>query len=192
MVSAVQKVVDQVRERVPALISLPLRRVDQRWLDLRWPVREFAAPPVGSGMSPILGDAGAPVVGHPLEGMRFGPEYSRRLYRECGQVPWQGAFGRKFVVLSGPDATQIAMVHKDKAISQEGWKFLMNITCTAGFCNSRLPATGWLATSVSSVRPCGTEWRLGRGSPTRGSAGPSSTWPSMLRRHHSWVRRAAP
>ena len=57
--------------------------------------------------------------------MRFGPEYSRRLYRECGPVSRQGAFGRKFVVLSGPDDTQIAMVNKDKAFSQEGWKFLM-------------------------------------------------------------------
>jgi cytochrome P450 len=36
-----------------------------------------------------------------------------------------GAFGRRIVNLSGPAATQIALVNTDKAFSQDGWKFFI-------------------------------------------------------------------
>jgi cytochrome P450 len=126
MASTAQQLAEEIRRRVPSLTALPLpRALDRRWLDHRWPVREFAPAPSGTALSPILGDAGTPLVGHLPEMMRFGPEYSRRLHRQYGPVCWQRAFGRRFVVLSGPDATQIALVNKDKAFSQEAWKFLM-------------------------------------------------------------------
>jgi len=115
MANTAQQVAEEIRRRVPSLTALPLpRALDQRWLDHRWPVREFAPPPSGTTLSPILGDAGAPIVGHLPEMMRFGPDYSRRLHDEYGPVCWQSAFGRRFVVLSGPDATQIALVNKTR------------------------------------------------------------------------------
>jgi cytochrome P450 len=57
--------------------------------------------------------------------MRFGREYALQRYAEYGPVSWMGAFGRRIVTLSGPDATQAALVNKDKAFSQEGWKFFI-------------------------------------------------------------------
>ncbi|SFQ49574.1 Cytochrome P450 [Amycolatopsis arida] len=123
---AVDKVADSLREHVPPLTALPLpQAVDQRWLDLRWPVRELAPPPSGSGLAPVLGDAGPPLVGHALESMRFGVDYALRRYELFGPVSWMGAFGQRIVFLTGPDATQVALVNKDKAFSQAGWKFFI-------------------------------------------------------------------
>jgi cytochrome P450 len=126
MTSTAAKVTEVIRERVPPLTSLPLPRgVDERILRKRWPVRELAAPPAGSGLRPVLGDAGAPVIGHSLDFMRFGREYALHRYETYGPVSWMGAFGKRIVSLSGPDATQAALVNRDKAFSQEGWKFFI-------------------------------------------------------------------
>jgi cytochrome P450 len=126
MTGTVGKVTEAIRERMPPLTSIPLpRAVDERWLGRRWPVQELAAPPAGSGLKPILGDAGAPLIGHSIDFMRFGREYSLQRYENYGPVSWMGAFGRRIVGLAGPDATQIALVNKDKAFSQEGWKFFI-------------------------------------------------------------------
>ncbi|MET7998026.1 cytochrome P450 [Amycolatopsis sp. NPDC005232] len=125
-VGRVGKVAESLRERVPTLTSMPLpRTVDQRWQAATYPVRELAAPPAGSGLKPVLGDDGPPVVGHALEMMRFGLDFSFSRYEKYGPVSWMGGFGRRIVSLSGPEATQIALVNKDKAFSQEGWKFFI-------------------------------------------------------------------
>ncbi|WP_052371352.1 cytochrome P450 [Amycolatopsis taiwanensis] len=116
-----------VRERMPPLTAIPLpRAVDRRLLDQRWPVRELATPPPGSGLKPVLGDAGAPVIGHALDSMRFGVDFALTRYRRYGPVSWMGAFGQRIVLLAGPDATQAALVNKDKAFSQDGWRFFID------------------------------------------------------------------
>ncbi|WP_158893664.1 cytochrome P450, partial [Amycolatopsis anabasis] len=115
-----------IRERVPPLTAIPLpRAVDERLLNQHWPMRELAAPPPGSGLEPIMGDAGAPLIGHSLDFMRFGVEWGLRRYQTYGPVSWMGAFGKRIVALTGPEATQIALINKDKAFSQEGWKFFI-------------------------------------------------------------------
>ncbi|WP_435067958.1 cytochrome P450 [Amycolatopsis thermoflava] len=119
-------VVRAFRERVPPLTAIPLpRAVDRRLMDQRWPVRELATPPAGSGLSPIVGDAGAPIIGHAVESMRFGLDFALHRFEKYGPVSWMGAFGQRIVVLAGPDATQAALVNKDKAFSQEGWQFFI-------------------------------------------------------------------
>ncbi|WAL63009.1 cytochrome P450 [Amycolatopsis cynarae] len=126
MTGAIGRVSGTIRERVPPLTAIPLpRAVDRRLLHQRWPVRELASPPPGSGLAPVLGDAGAPLVGHSLESMRFGLEFALHRYETYGPVSWMGAFGQRIAVLAGPEATQIALVNKDKAFSQEGWKFFI-------------------------------------------------------------------
>ncbi|HKS49930.1 MAG TPA: cytochrome P450 [Amycolatopsis sp.] len=111
----------------PPLTSIPLpRAVDRRLLNQRWPVRELAPPPPGSGLKPVLGDAGAPLVGHTLDSMRFGVDFALSRYEKYGPVSWVGAFGQRFVLLGGPDATQVALVNKDKAFSQDGWRHFLD------------------------------------------------------------------
>ncbi|HKN52727.1 MAG TPA: cytochrome P450, partial [Amycolatopsis sp.] len=126
MPNAVSRATEVLRGRVPPLTAIPLpRTVDRRWLESRWPVKELATPPAGSGLKPVLGDDGPPVVGHMVEMMRFGVEFGLRRYQLYGPVSWTAGFGRRIVALAGPEATQIALVNKDKAFSQEGWKFFI-------------------------------------------------------------------
>ncbi|WP_425468474.1 cytochrome P450 [Prauserella rugosa] len=112
---------------MPPLTALPLpEAIDRRLLRQRWPSGELATPPAGSGLRPVLGDAGAPVVGNTLTQMRFGVQYGLERFERYGPVSWTGAFGRRIVTLTGADATQVALVNKDKAFSQEGWRFFID------------------------------------------------------------------
>jgi cytochrome P450 len=126
MTGNVGRVTESIRERIPTLTSMPLpRAVDRRLMDQHWPVTELSPVPAGSGLKPVLGDAGAPLVGHSLEFMRFGLDWTMRGYERYGPVCWSAAFGRKIVGVTGPEATQAVLVNKDKAYSQEGWKFFI-------------------------------------------------------------------
>lgn len=114
------------RDRLSSvLLNPPLpQRVERAIQEVsrRWPVRELAAPPTGSGLKPVIGDQGLPLVGHTLDYIRFGSDLSRERYERFGSVSWMGgAFGTKMVVIAGPQATQEALTTKAKAFSQDGW-----------------------------------------------------------------------
>ncbi|MDI2027142.1 cytochrome P450 [Saccharopolyspora sp. TS4A08] len=127
MVFQLEKVNEAIRRRVPPLTSLPLpRSVDQRILEKRWPVTELAPPPPGSGLKPILGDAGPPLIGHSLDFMRYGPTFALRRFQLYGPISWAHSLGRPMVTLGGPEATSIALINKDKAFSQGGWRALID------------------------------------------------------------------
>ncbi|RSN39694.1 cytochrome P450 [Amycolatopsis sp. WAC 04197] len=125
MTRTVEKATGAVRQRVSSLTSIPLpHAVDRRWFGATWPVRELA--PAPAGLKPVLGDAGAPLIGHTLDYMRFGRDFTLKRYEMYGPVSWMGSFGTRLVTITGPEATQIALVNKDKAFSsQEGWKFFI-------------------------------------------------------------------
>src|SRR6478672_3228559 len=126
MTAGAAKIGAAIRDRVPPLLSLPLPgRLEHVLLDKRWQVSELAAPPPGSGLRPVMGDAGAPVIGHTFELIHFGPDYHLRRQQSLGPVSWVGAFGRRIVVLSGPDAAQAALTNGDKALSQDGWDYFI-------------------------------------------------------------------
>ncbi|ARV80765.1 cytochrome P450 [Mycobacterium intracellulare subsp. chimaera] len=129
MVNPLHAPVDKARERLSSVILIPApQRVDdglRRW-SRRWPVRELAAPPAGSGLRPVLGDAGLPLVGHTLDYIRFGSDLGRERYERFGSVSWMGAFGTKMAVIAGPQATQEALTTNAKAFSQDGWAFLID------------------------------------------------------------------
>jgi cytochrome P450 len=126
MTSTIGKVTEAIRERVPPLTAVPLpRRVDEKWFNQEWPATPLVTPPPGSDLKPVMGDTGAPIIGHSLDFMRFGIDWGLRRYETYGPVSWMRAFGRDIVSLTGPDATQIALTNKDKAFSQEGWKFFI-------------------------------------------------------------------
>ncbi|MFI1739961.1 cytochrome P450 [Streptomyces sioyaensis] len=81
---------------------------------------ELAAPPAGSGLLPVRGDRGIPFVGFGIHTLRYGPAYQLQLLRRHGPVSWCQAFGRKVVVVSGPDAVQAVLANKDKGFAT-GW-----------------------------------------------------------------------
>ena len=58
--------------------------------------------------------------------MRFGIEFALHRYETYGPVSWMNAFGQKIVLLAGPEALQTALVNKDKAFSQGGWRYFID------------------------------------------------------------------
>lgn len=118
-----------LRERVPPVTAVRLPGgIDRTVLKLseRGHPRELARPPEGSGLKPVSGDFGLPIVGHTLEQMRFGVRFALRRYERYGPVSWSGAFGTRIVGFSGPEATQAVLTNKDKVFSQQGWAELID------------------------------------------------------------------
>src|SRR3546814_4312635 len=95
----------KVPERLSSVLMVALpSRVDAALLGAsdRWPVRELAPPPAGSGLKPVLGTAGMPLLGHTLDYIRFGSNFSRARYQRLGPVSWMGAFGTQIVAVARP------------------------------------------------------------------------------------------
>ncbi len=118
-----------LRDRCSSILMLPApRKVDEVLLDLthRWPTRPLAEPPRGSGLRPVEGDKGWPLLGHTVDYIRFGAQLGRDRYARLGPVSWMGAFGTRMVVVAGPSATQSVLANSDKAFSQDGWTFLID------------------------------------------------------------------
>jgi cytochrome P450 len=96
-------------------------QLDEWLLNREWPVQALAAPPAGSALKPVPGDAGLPLLGHSLEMLRLGMGYVMKRYERHGPVSWARAFGVRMVAAAGPEATQVVLANKDKAFSQQGW-----------------------------------------------------------------------
>ncbi|WP_084435884.1 cytochrome P450 [Aldersonia kunmingensis] len=86
------------------------------------PVKPLAAPPVGSGLDPVFGDFGLPLLGHTLDTMSGDPmEFALDRFDRYGEVYWLGSLGTKMVGAVGPDALESITLNKDKAWGNEGF-----------------------------------------------------------------------
>ncbi len=89
-------------------------------------LRPFAPPPPGSGLRPVLGRGGLPVLGRTLEYMRDPMGTSRQQYEEFGPVSWTHAYGIPIVVVIGPEAIGEVLVNRDKAYANgPGWSYFI-------------------------------------------------------------------
>ncbi|HEX7322963.1 MAG TPA: cytochrome P450 [Mycobacterium sp.] len=122
-ISTPRYLLDQAKRRaVPTLNTIPgMGRLEQRLLKVDWKTRVLAEPPPGSGLKPVLGDAGLPIVGHIVEMFREGPDFALFLYRKHGPVYWAESPILSSVAALGPDATQIVFANKNKDYSTTGW-----------------------------------------------------------------------
>ena len=96
----------RLRDRYSSMFLLPApRRLDDALLGLtrRWPDRVLADPPDGSGLKPVMGDSGMPFLGHTVDYIRFGSNFTRARYQRFGPVWWMGAFGTRIVMVAGAD-----------------------------------------------------------------------------------------
>lgn len=97
------------------LARLPLTRI-----------RPLAEPPAGSGLKPVMGDPGFPVLGHSFEFFSDALAVSRRLHAKFGQVAWVNVVGTRLVLVLGPDALETVLVNRDQAFSnREGWDYFI-------------------------------------------------------------------
>src|SRR5947208_3429170 len=81
--------------------------------------RPLAPPPPGSGLAPVMGDPGLPVVGHTVEFLHDGLRHARDYYARFGTVFWLNALGGRWVQVIGPDALETVLTNRDRAFSNK-------------------------------------------------------------------------
>jgi cytochrome P450 len=85
--------------------------------------RPLAEPPAGSGLAPVMGDPGLPIVGHTLGFLEDTLASTRRFHERFGTVFWANAFGTRLVLVVGPDGTETVLANRDRAFaSKDGWE----------------------------------------------------------------------
>lgn len=88
--------------------------------------RGLAPAPPESGLVPIPGDPGLPLIGYSWQLMHDPLSIGRRRYDTYGPVSWLNAFGTRMVALLGPDAAEAALANRDRAFSNgEGWGYFI-------------------------------------------------------------------
>jgi cytochrome P450 len=86
----------------------------------------LAMPPPGSGLRPVPGDPGPPIIGYTFRFLRDPLGWGMQRYAEYGQVSWAKAFGTTLVTLLGPDAHAAVLLNRDKAFSNgKGWEYFI-------------------------------------------------------------------
>ncbi|MGW6696248.1 cytochrome P450 [Nocardia sp. NPDC055049] len=88
--------------------------------------RALADPLPDSGLRPIMGDYGVPVIGHAIPAMSDSLDFARRRFDKYGPVHWVGIAGRSVVMVAGPEATEEVLADRDKVYSaQRGYTFFI-------------------------------------------------------------------
>jgi cytochrome P450 len=115
---------DQARRRfTPTLNTIPgMGAIEKLLLAHEWKTKLLAQPPAGTGLKPVLGPSGLPMLGHAIELFRMGPDYPLFLYRTEGPVVFvDSPFLASTINVLGPDATQLVLSNKNKDFSQQAW-----------------------------------------------------------------------
>lgn len=110
----------------PTLHSFPgdgiLRRAHERVGTTAVPL---ADPPEDSGLEPVWGEPGLPVLGKTLQMLRDGWHASIGYYEKYGEVYWTSGFGQQMVFVVGPEAAKEVLANRGKVYSQSGWSFFI-------------------------------------------------------------------
>lgn len=114
---------DQAQRRLtPSFNNFPgMGLIERKLRDVQFPETQLADPPPGSGLQPVVGDRGLPILGHMIEMLRGGPDYLMFLYENKGPVVFADSPVMPFVVALGPDAAQAIYSNRNKDFSQQGW-----------------------------------------------------------------------
>ena len=86
----------------------------------------LAAPPPGSGLKPVMGEPGLPVVGQVFGFLTDPIGQARTGYELYGTVAWGGGPGGRVVRVLGPEGIGTVLANRDRAFSnEEGWNFFI-------------------------------------------------------------------
>ena len=123
-ISTPHYLLDQARRRfTPTLHTIPgMGLLEKRLLVHEWKTITMAEPPAGSGLKPVVGDAGLPMIGHLVEVLRGGPDYMLGLYEKHGPVIYSRLPALPAVAAIGPDAAEVIYSNRNKDYSQEFWQ----------------------------------------------------------------------
>src|SRR5437867_9762778 len=75
--------------------------------------RPLAEPPPGSGLRPVMGDAGPPIVGRSFSAFADPLGSARRRYAQFGPVSWSTVVGTRVVTVVGPDGIGEVLTNRD-------------------------------------------------------------------------------
>lgn len=115
MTGALSDPVTAARLRVQSAAAAVTSRYPSR-------VHALARPPAGSGLKPVMGNYGFPILGHIMSSIVEPLEFARDRYDRYGAVSWAGGIGFRIVQLMGPEALETVWINKDKAFSStRGW-----------------------------------------------------------------------
>ncbi len=92
----------------------------------------LAEPPAGSGLEPVMGERGLPLMGKTLTLIRDGFHVAGGMQEKYGDVFWSRAFATDIVWAIGPDAVQEVLQNKGKVYSQSGWEYFIGPFFTRG------------------------------------------------------------
>lgn len=85
--------------------------------------KPLADPPPGSGLKPVMGERGLPVVGNTFPIVYDTVAQARERYERYGAVSWSNVLRTDFVLVLGPEAIGEVFANRDKAFSSEqGWE----------------------------------------------------------------------
>src|SRR4051794_39516665 len=88
--------------------------------------RPLADPPPGSGLAPVMGEPGPPLVGQSLLWLKDNLGYSRHFYERYGTVFWGNSLGTQVVSVLGPDGIETVLTNRDQAFSNaDGWGYFI-------------------------------------------------------------------
>ncbi len=81
---------------------------------------DLSRPPEGSGLQPVPGDKGLPILGHILEAGTLPVAFLESRRKNFGPVSWMRGFTFPLVLALGPEAAEEVFANNDKVFSQQG------------------------------------------------------------------------
>lgn len=86
----------------------------------------LAPPPEGSGLKPVRGEPGIPLIGNTFQVMRAPFKVARQRYEQYGPVTWGWLLGQRTVTVQGPEAAEAVLVNRDKAFANgPAWSYFI-------------------------------------------------------------------
>ena len=110
---------EAARRRLKALALKSGAVAARRLLHRKFVRRELSRAPEDSGLQPIPGDKGLPVLGHALAAT-LGIEFLESRLDIYGEISWMRGFGTPFVLALGPKAAEQVFANNDHVFSQKG------------------------------------------------------------------------
>ncbi|GAA2436395.1 cytochrome P450 [Mycolicibacterium llatzerense] len=109
----------------------PLRHVRSAATSLvhRIPTRPtpLADPPAGSGLLPVMGDSGAPLIGHTLGVFDRNLDWTREGRARYGDIWWTRLVGNRIVMVVGSATISDVLANRDKAFgNKDAWGRFIN------------------------------------------------------------------
>jgi cytochrome P450 len=112
--------VKEARRRAKRLVRKGGAIAARRLLDRKTVRCELSPAPEDTGLQPIPGDKGLPILGHALAAATLGLELLENRLETYGEVSWMCGLGIPFVLALGPEATQEVFANNDHVFSQKG------------------------------------------------------------------------